>query len=377
MRHGIFDLGNPPTLDHAREVVRALRASIFPWEKLIPAHRYLGGVRLEWSASIAPAEGVTWPPPSNVQLNPSMPWSNVPWIMPHEVGHRIDQAIFGGGGSTEVSRVMHQRFPPEDYHRQPHATIEEHVTQGGGWWGEDYYLRLSESFAQSFAVAFFPSLGNTEQWYGHSVQSPTAPNAQAFRDVVLAQAAKIRVFSNMAGNPHEPGVEWAAGQGILDWTDEATFWLGQAVSRGYLAAMVNRMAVTRINPPAASPVPVWLTDIGGHQYEAEIKWACGMEIVGGYPNGSFLPNQAVNREQAATFIRKTMALFPEVPPNRVAPTFNDIHSSDPHLPNVIWCAERGILKGKTTANPTQFGPLETMSREAMSTTLQRAAALLG
>lgn len=377
MRHGIFDLGTPPTLDHGRYAIDAIRAGVFPWEKLVPYHRWLGGITIRFDPAIAPNSGLTMPSQA-VQINPDHGASVSTWVLPHELGHRVDQVLWNGGGTDRIEAILHKQFDPDGaWHwtgaGYPTSSLAEHVASYS-WAGEDYNMRLMESFAQSFGMAFFPTLLNGPQWYGHALPYNPSPWDAEFRAEVLAAANKIRLFPNLAGHPHEPGVEWAIGQGILDWPGfDESFQTGLAVTRGYMAAMVNRFYDTRISPPEANPLAVWVTDIGGHPYESSVRWACGMGIVSGYPDGTFRPNLQINREQAATYIRRTCDKIRPIPANRTAPTFTDISANDPHLPNVVWCAERGILLGKSS---TTFDPLGGMTREAMSTTLMRAAALL-
>ncbi|MDG0795160.1 S-layer homology domain-containing protein [Cohnella ginsengisoli] len=60
------------------------------------------------------------------------------------------------------------------------------------------------------------------------------------------------------------------------------------------------------DPTDGATPSISLSDISGHWAETKIKQAVGMQIVGGYPDGSFKPNAAVTRAEFAVMLMNAL-----------------------------------------------------------------------
>jgi hypothetical protein len=109
-------------------------------------------------------------------------------------------------------------------------------------------------------------------------------------------------------------------------------------------------------------------------YSTAIAALAADEIITGFLDGTFRPNDFVTRQQFAKMIVLTMG-FP-VTGAEVCP-FTDVIAqigADPFYPSkyVAVCAARGIAQGKT---PTIFAPYETITHQQLISMVARAATL--
>ncbi|WP_227521942.1 S-layer homology domain-containing protein [Bacillus solitudinis] len=99
--------------------------------------------------------------------------------------------------------------------------------------------------------------------------------------------------------------------------------------------------------------------------KAEIELLTNRSIVGGYPDGSFKPNQTVTRAQAATMIVQALGLSVEERPN---PGFTDISKGFYAYDYIAAVADEGIINGKQG----RFLPNQPLTRGQMAAILDRA-----
>lgn len=94
-------------------------------------------------------------------------------------------------------------------------------------------------------------------------------------------------------------------------------------------------------------------------------------IVGGYPDGTFRPLSAVNRDAMAAFLYRAAGEPAFTPPT--TPTFADVPTYHPFFAEVEWLAATGITTGWTVGDDTEFRPGTPVTREAMAAFLYRFA----
>lgn len=113
--------------------------------------------------------------------------------------------------------------------------------------------------------------------------------------------------------------------------------------------------------------PFW--DTGASGFVKEITWMKNRGITTGWPNGSFRPLDAVNRESMAAFMYR-MAGSPAYAPPRTSP-FADVPTSHMYYKEIAWMHAKGISTG--WADRT-FRPYEPVQRESMAAFMHRYAA---
>ncbi|MFK2824610.1 S-layer homology domain-containing protein [Bacillus sp. B190/17] len=108
------------------------------------------------------------------------------------------------------------------------------------------------------------------------------------------------------------------------------------------------------------------TDVpDSHRFFEDIDFLSDMEIISGYPDGTFKPDQAVTRAQAAILIGKTFDLDGE---KRNTP-FIDVHASNTASGYITSAVEEGIISGFPDHT---FRPNQTVTRAQMAIILAKA-----
>lgn len=155
-----------------------------------------------------------------------------------------------------------------------------------------------------------------------------------------------------------------------------------------LPLTLERMYVVQTNEQLKSKGTIYFDQIDGiyqssYQVERFIDmkadhWALSAvsllndrNVIFGMYDGSFKPNQAITREQAAIMLVRELGITLE---NRPDPGFTDVTKSTPNYKVIAAVAAEGLFGG-TTGN--RFAPRETLTRAEMAVILQRAYKLSG
>ena len=120
---------------------------------------------------------------------------------------------------------------------------------------------------------------------------------------------------------------------------------------------------------AATPLQVKATtkfsDVDKHWAKNEIMYLSERNIIGGYPDGSFKPNQPITRAQASAMLIKALEI-PLTENRSVA--FKDVSKDSSYYPILATVNEKGILRGDNGF----MRPGEKTSRAQMAAILRRA-----
>ena len=172
------------------------------------------------------------------------------------------------------------------------------------------------------------------QWYGVAngkTPGSYAPTEAVRRDqmasFLVRALAELRValpagedrFTDLEGNPHRENVERLAAAGIVKGTGDGLYGPAQAVTRGQMATMLLG-ALDRFLPPVGRTRADWFSDDDGTTHEANIDQAHYVRLVQGivppqntgdseFPSikrGIFRPQDAVRRDQMATFVGRVV-----------------------------------------------------------------------
>jgi uncharacterized protein YkwD len=118
---------------------------------------------------------------------------------------------------------------------------------------------------------------------------------------------------------------------------------------------------------ASASGPFW--DTGSSGFIKEITWMKSRSITTGWPNGSFRPLDAVNRESMAAFMYR-MAGSPAYTPPRTSP-FADVPTNHMYYKEIAWMHAKEISTGWPDRT---FRPYEPVRRESMGAFMHRYAA---
>ena len=85
------------------------------------------------------------------------------------------------------------------------------------------------------------------------------------------------------------------------------------------------------------------TDIKGHWAESIIKEAAGLQIVGGYPDGTFLPDNLIKREEFFKLLSNVLTEKPDTASTKIP--FTDVVSDEWYVPTIKIAVAAGITSG--------------------------------
>jgi len=129
-------------------------------------------------------------------------------------------------------------------------------------------------------------------------------------------------FIDDDGLQHEPNIEAIAAIGITRGCDQNRFCPGDPVTRGQMAAFLNRA----LGLPASSVSP--FTDSAGTFFD-DINRLAAAGITRGCTATEFCPGDPVTRGQMATFLTRGLDLDPIVPPPRLLPVAGNPNGTAP------------------------------------------------
>ena len=175
------------------------------------------------------------------------------------------------------------------------------------------------------------------------------------------------VFSDVPeGYPFYADIQWLAHQRLsFGWAD-GTYHPQQPVDRGAMAAYFYRMAGS---PEVALPETSPFKDVdSSHPFYKEIVWMSQQGITTGYEDGSYRPNASVNRgAMAAFFFRYAKVTNYEAPQT---PQFKDVDRNNPFYREISWFKDQHITTGWGDGT---FRPNEPIQRAAMAAFIHRFA----
>lgn len=99
-------------------------------------------------------------------------------------------------------------------------------------------------------------------------------------------------------------------------------------------------------------------DISGHWAKAMIEELASQGIITGYPDGSFHPNESIQRQHMALIFMRAF----EFEPTHEAVSFSDVSSSHPYYEAIASLQQAGIIDGLNG----RFNPNEPVTRAQMA-----------
>lgn len=177
-------------------------------------------------------------------------------------------------------------------------------------------------------------------------------------------------FRDDEGSVHEEAMDALAERGILIGGPDRTIKPRGTVARG-------EMAVTLTRALGAEPTPgenSRFSDVPpNYWFGPAVNYLASINVVEGYPDGTFKPSAPVTRAQFASFIVRA---FPQYSPVE-APTgiFADVSASSAHAATIQALYEAGITKG-CRAQPLRYCPSNLLRRDQISSFLARVLGLV-
>lgn len=130
-----------------------------------------------------------------------------------------------------------------------------------------------------------------------------------------------------------------------------------------LATTVAAGAIVAVAPVNTEAAPRGFSDVKNipshHFYEAVMDLS-SKGIIGGYPDGTFKPNQNISRQHAAKFLSLALGLDTR---NVKNPGFKDVNKTNPYYGSIAALVEAGIISGN---KDNTFKPNDNLTRTQMA-----------
>lgn len=169
-------------------------------------------------------------------------------------------------------------------------------------------------------------------------------------------------------------IDYTVSAGLFKGMSETEFGPDLAMTRGMLVTVLYRMN----NSPDVTGYKNPFSDVKNEgrisAYYDAILWAAHEGITNGYPDGTFMPDGEMTREELATFLYRYATIIVG------RDTKNETHSNlagytdvaqiniESHLESLRWAVGQGLIEGMTT---TTLNPKESATRAQLATLLMR------
>lgn len=164
-------------------------------------------------------------------------------------------------------------------------------------------------------------------------------------------------FGDDDGSVHEPDINAIAAAGITAGCGPALYCPNLSVTRAEMATFLTRGL--KLTPIDSGP----FADISGNIHSRNINAIAAAGITKGCSATAFCPNQAVTREEMASFLARALGL-----PAGSGNPFSDV-TGGAHAADIAAIATAGITTG---CAPSRYCPFNPVTRAQMGSFLARA-----
>lgn len=199
-------------------------------------------------------------------------------------------------------------------------------------------------------------LGDVEIPFGTAllVYAVGPPGVDALPDLIIEAVGAVDFRDVFADNTHRQAIFALAAAGIIRGFPDETFRPNRGITRGQVATLLARAEELE---PADGPYD--FPDIEGSVHAGNIQALADAGIVTGRSDGTFGPNDPIQRDQFASVVARWL----EIEEIADGP-FTDVVPGSTHAGSINALAELGIVNGRT---PTQFLPLANLRRDQTAT----------
>lgn len=177
-------------------------------------------------------------------------------------------------------------------------------------------------------------------------------------------------FADDDGSVHEAAIDCLAALGLLEGFPDGTVVPTLDVTRGQAAGMVMRLLVAYsgddidvLCPDGGEP----FSD-GGPTFGAAIACLHALDVLSGYPDGTYRPDENISRSQAASLVVGVAPLLGIELPDAVPAGFGDVEPQGVHRGAIGRLAAAGVLEG---FDADTFGPWRNLTRGQLASVLTR------
>ena len=182
--------------------------------------------------------------------------------------------------------------------------------------------------------------------------------------------AKKITFSDVLdpGKWYYESVYWAYNNGITSGYGEGTFKPNENLNRAQAVTFLYNIAG---KPDVSNLNSIEFTDVPKSAwYYNAVKWAAANEITSGYGPGKFQPNATCNRAMIVTFLMNYAKVVGTYKEPMTSSNFKDVAANAWYKTSVDWAVENGITSGYGQGT---FSPNVTCNRAMMVAFLKKVS----
>ncbi len=193
----------------------------------------------------------------------------------------------------------------------------------------------------------------------------------------LASAANVTDFSDVRPSDwYHDAVNYVCENGLMNGTSDTVFSPNATTSRGMIVTILYRLAGSPDLPESNWGCPYADVDAAAY-YSAPVYWARMNNLVTGYSDTQFGPDDAITREQLTAVLYRYAGNLGLDTDTGFIPDkyydFSDYQSVSRYATNAMsWCVNKGIVSG----SDGKLNPQGTATRAEVATMLMNAESVL-
>jgi poly-gamma-glutamate capsule biosynthesis protein CapA/YwtB (metallophosphatase superfamily) len=240
---------------------------------------------------------------------------------------------------------------------QPGVAEEPTLTPGGSFFDDDGDVHEG-AIEAIFAAGITRGCASPDLFCPNEPITRGQMAAFLVRALEAPPAADPATFEDTAGSVFADEIGRIATMGITQGCAERRFCPDEAVTRGQMAAFLNR--AFDLDPSGADPY----LDDDGSVFEADIAAIHAAGITAGCAPGRFCPEDPVTRGQMASFLTRALGLIPANPPPR--PSLELAFTGDTliHMQLTGRAAVNGDRSGRAYDFSPMFDPVRSLIADA-------------
>ncbi|GAB3551112.1 hypothetical protein GCM10027404_19620 [Arthrobacter tumbae] len=147
-----------------------------------------------------------------------------------------------------------------------------------------------------------------------------------------------------------------------------TAWQAGSVFRTHAGTTVTINSVSDSAASVTIDAGLPFTDLRGSGFRADIEWLAASKLTTGWPDGTYRPFTAMNRDAMAAFLYRLAGVTSYTPPKQSP--FRDVSTAHPFYRQIAWMESSGLSTGWTDG---RYRPDQPINRDAMAAFLHRFA----
>lgn len=166
------------------------------------------------------------------------------------------------------------------------------------------------------------------------------------------------------GNWAHKGIDFCVESGLMKGITDLTFCPEGTLTRGQLVTILYRV----VEEPAVKFRDIFSDVAEGRYFSHAVIWAANNQIVTGYPDGSFCPQNVITREQIAAILYRC-AGEPEVSGTLDFPDGRTVSKYAQSA--MLWAMQNGLINGIISNGVTNLSPRTSATRAQIASIMMR------